>query len=165
MLASFSLFIPFSIMCCLSSPLLRCKGPVMPTGCSSLSSSPSSIHPHSFPHCDLEANGMMEGPPPVPRRWHAPSPPSQPRRQSSSHVGGSGNIGPPLREIPPRARRPPDYNVAAQMAARMHQLGRAHSHEGVASCYHIGLGVEPDFDDDDDDDDDGMNLGPLRRLL
>lgn len=35
---------------------------------------------------------------------------------------------------PPRAR-PPAYSVAAQMA-RLHKLGRAHSHEGVTGYYH-----------------------------
>ena len=39
------------------------------------------------------------------------------------------------RELPPRARRPPDYNVAAQMA-RMARLSRAHSHEGVTAGYY-----------------------------
>lgn len=37
---------------------------------------------------------------------------------------------------PPRSRHPPAYSVAAQMAARLHKLGRAHSHEGVTSYYH-----------------------------
>lgn len=50
------------------------------------------------------------------------------------------------RELPPRARRPPDYNVAAQMA-RMARLSRAHSHEGVASYYNNS---DPEEDDDDE---------------
>lgn len=37
---------------------------------------------------------------------------------------------PAARAIPPR--HPPSYSVAAQMA-RLHRLGRAHSHEGVTS--------------------------------
>ncbi|XP_039275936.1 rap guanine nucleotide exchange factor 2 [Nilaparvata lugens] len=49
---------------------------------------------------------------------------------------------PPLRGTHPR-HPPPAYNVAAQMAARLHRLGRAHSHEGVTSYYH---------DEDDDED-------------
>uniref|UniRef100_A0A1B6CBW2 Rap guanine nucleotide exchange factor 2 n=2 Tax=Clastoptera arizonana TaxID=38151 RepID=A0A1B6CBW2_9HEMI len=44
---------------------------------------------------------------------------------------------------PSRTRHPPAYIVAAQMAARLHKLGRAHSHEGVTSYYH---------DEDDDED-------------
>lgn len=45
-----------------------------------------------------------------------------------------------------RTRPPPAYNTSvAQMAARMHRLGRAHSHEGVTSTYYLR----------DDDDDDG----------
>lgn len=34
-------------------------------------------------------------------------------------------------------RVPPSYNVAAQMA-RLHRLGRAHSHEGVTSSTSAG---------------------------
>lgn len=43
----------------------------------------------------------------------------------------------------PRARKPPDYNIAAQMAARHRQskvkLGRsrAHSHDGVGMSYFV----------------------------
>lgn len=37
---------------------------------------------------------------------------------------------PAARSIPPR--HPPSYSVAAQMA-RLHRIGRAHSHEGVTS--------------------------------
>lgn len=44
---------------------------------------------------------------------------------------GVGMMPPP----PPRARHPPAYSVAAQMA-RLHKLGRAHSHEGVTGYYH-----------------------------
>lgn len=47
------------------------------------------------------------------------------------------------RELPPRARRPPDYNVAAQMA-RMARLSRAHSHEGVTAGYYNS---DPDEED------------------
>lgn len=35
-------------------------------------------------------------------------------------------------------RHPPAYSVAAQMA-RMHRLGRAHSHEGVTTGNAIGF--------------------------
>nr|CAD7257644.1 unnamed protein product [Timema shepardi] len=42
---------------------------------------------------------------------------------------------PPPREIPPRPRQPPAYNVAAHMA-RLQRLGRAHSHEGVTGGYY-----------------------------
>lgn len=44
---------------------------------------------------------------------------------------------PPPRDIPPRARRPPDYSIAAQLARNRHvaKLGRAHSHEGVTGYY------------------------------
>lgn len=49
-----------------------------------------------------------------------------------------------------RTRPPPAYNTSvAQMAARMHRLGRAHSHEGVTSTYYL----RDDGDDDDDDED------------
>ncbi|EFX70422.1 hypothetical protein DAPPUDRAFT_328339 [Daphnia pulex] len=51
------------------------------------------------------------------------------------------------RELPPRARRPPDYNVAAQMA-RMARLSRAHSHEGVTAGYYSS---DPEEEDDDDE--------------
>ncbi|XP_050430519.1 rap guanine nucleotide exchange factor 6 isoform X2 [Adelges cooleyi] len=48
-----------------------------------------------------------------------------------------------------RSRPPPAYNASvAQMAARMHRLGRAHSHEGVTSTYYM----RDDVNDDDDDD-------------
>lgn len=47
------------------------------------------------------------------------------------------------RELPPRARRPPDYNVAAQMA-RMARLSRAHSHEGVTAGYYSSDPEEED---------------------
>ncbi|XP_026287919.1 rap guanine nucleotide exchange factor 2 isoform X4 [Frankliniella occidentalis] len=56
--------------------------------------------------------------------------------------GGSiGSMAPP----PPR-RAPPAYTVAAQMA-RLHRLGRAHSHEGVSGGYYL---TEPEEDDDED---------------
>ncbi|XP_063217155.1 rap guanine nucleotide exchange factor 6-like [Bacillus rossius redtenbacheri] len=42
---------------------------------------------------------------------------------------------PPPREVPPRPRHPPAYNVAAQRA-RLQRLGRAHSHEGVTGGYY-----------------------------
>jgi hypothetical protein len=40
-------------------------------------------------------------------------------------------------------RQPPAYSVAAQMA-RLHRLGRAHSHEGVTQGYHYH--TDPDTD-------------------
>lgn len=42
-----------------------------------------------------------------------------------------GLMGPPPSMKAPR--HPPAYSVAAQMA-RLHRLGRAHSHEGVTSA-------------------------------
>lgn len=43
----------------------------------------------------------------------------------------------------PGRRQPPAYKVAAQMA-RLHRLGRAHSHEGVTQGYHYH--TDPDTD-------------------
>ncbi|RZC33237.1 hypothetical protein BDFB_012635 [Asbolus verrucosus] len=43
-------------------------------------------------------------------------------------------------------RQPPAYSVAAQMA-RLHRLGRAHSHEGVTQGYLYH--TDPDTDQDD----------------
>jgi len=57
------------------------------------------------------------------------------------HFFFAGTIIP--RELPPRARRPPDYNVAAQMA-RMARLSRAHSHEGVTAGYYSSDPEEED---------------------
>ncbi|XP_046668061.1 rap guanine nucleotide exchange factor 6 isoform X3 [Homalodisca vitripennis] len=60
---------------------------------------------------------------------------------------------PPLPHPPvcgvPRLRHqpPPVYSVAAQLAARQHRLGRAHSHEGVTSHH-------PHYPHDEDDDED-----------
>ncbi|GLV34005.1 PDZ domain-containing guanine nucleotide exchange factor [Carabus blaptoides fortunei] len=48
----------------------------------------------------------------------------------------------------PGRRQPPAYSVAAQMA-RLHRLGRAHSHEGVTQGYHYH--TDPDTDHDDED--------------
>lgn len=45
----------------------------------------------------------------------------------------------------PRRQPPPAYSVAAQLAARQHRLGRAHSHEGVTS-HHPHLHYPPDED-------------------
>jgi len=60
-----------------------------------------------------------------------------------------------------RTRPPPAYNTSvAQMAARMHRLGRAHSHEGVTSTYYLR---------DDGDDDDGkyylLNLFDVFKIF
>ncbi|KAJ8934803.1 hypothetical protein NQ318_015234 [Aromia moschata] len=46
----------------------------------------------------------------------------------------------------PGRRQPPAYSVAAQMA-RLHRLGRAHSHEGVTQGYHYH--TDPDTDQGD----------------
>ncbi|XP_056630521.1 rap guanine nucleotide exchange factor 6 isoform X2 [Diorhabda sublineata] len=48
----------------------------------------------------------------------------------------------------PGRRQPPAYSVAAQMA-RLHRLGRAHSHEGVTQGYHYH--TDPDTDQDDEE--------------
>lgn len=45
-------------------------------------------------------------------------------------------------------RQPPAYSVAAQMA-RLHRLGRAHSHEGVTQGFHYH---------NDPDADQGINI-------
>ncbi|XP_076264887.1 PDZ domain-containing guanine nucleotide exchange factor isoform X3 [Rhynchophorus ferrugineus] len=45
-------------------------------------------------------------------------------------------------------RQPPSYSVAAHMA-RLHRLGRAHSHEGVTQGYHYH--TDPDTDQDDEE--------------
>ncbi|XP_066256512.1 rap guanine nucleotide exchange factor 6 isoform X3 [Euwallacea similis] len=45
-------------------------------------------------------------------------------------------------------RQPPSYSVAAHMA-RLHRLGRAHSHEGVTQGYHFH--TDPDIDQGDYD--------------
>ncbi|ENN79894.1 hypothetical protein D910_07310 [Dendroctonus ponderosae] len=45
-------------------------------------------------------------------------------------------------------RQPPSYSVAAHMA-RLHRLGRAHSHEGVTQGYHFH--TDPDTDQGDDE--------------
>ncbi|XP_064457908.1 rap guanine nucleotide exchange factor 6-like isoform X3 [Ornithodoros turicata] len=58
---------------------------------------------------------------------------------------------PPPRD-PPRPRRPPDYNVAAQMARsrHMYHYGRAHSHEGVTGCYNSDATTDPEEDDEEE---------------
>ncbi|GLG96451.1 uncharacterized protein GBIM_03431 [Gryllus bimaculatus] len=61
-------------------------------------------------------------------------------------VPGCNMPPPPPRDLPPRARQPPAYNVAAQMA-RLQRLGRAHSHEGVTGGYYH---TDPEEDDDED---------------
>ncbi|XP_064216044.1 rap guanine nucleotide exchange factor 6 isoform X4 [Tribolium castaneum] len=76
---------------------------------------------------------------------------------------GEGTIGlshpyqarcpsPPRHPPPPLAgagrRQPPAYSVAAQMA-RLHRLGRAHSHEGVTQGYLYHN--DPDTDQDDEE--------------
>ncbi|GLG96449.1 Guanine nucleotide-releasing factor 2 [Gryllus bimaculatus] len=98
--------------------------------------------------------------PPIPRRHSvmqvAYSPPSKPRsRPPFPHAVavlppvppyGCNMPPPPPRDLPPRARQPPAYNVAAQMA-RLQRLGRAHSHEGVTGGYYH---TDPEEDDDED---------------
>ncbi|KAJ1521489.1 hypothetical protein ONE63_003154 [Megalurothrips usitatus] len=54
-----------------------------------------------------------------------------------------GSMAPP----PPR-RAPPAYTVAAQMA-RLHRLGRAHSHEGVSGGYYL---TEPEPEPEPEED-------------
>ncbi|XP_054267681.1 rap guanine nucleotide exchange factor 2 isoform X3 [Macrosteles quadrilineatus] len=87
---------------------------------------------------------------------------------SSVEVGGGGLGGssPPHRRhsvmqppavciMPPPSGRirqpPPAYSVAAQLAARQHRLGRAHSHEGVTS-HHPHNHAHYHHDEDDDED-------------
>lgn len=60
-----------------------------------------------------------------------------------------GSMAPP----PPR-RAPPAYTVAAQMA-RLHRLGRAHSHEGVSGGYYL-TEPEPEPEPEEDDDEDAQ---------
>uniref|UniRef100_A0A0P6DK24 Rap guanine nucleotide exchange factor n=1 Tax=Daphnia magna TaxID=35525 RepID=A0A0P6DK24_9CRUS len=74
------------------------------------------------------------------------SPPVAPRTRVPLYPHGTQAPIIP-RELPPRARRPPDYNVAAQMA-RMARLSRAHSHEGVTAGYYSS---DPEEEDDDDE--------------
>lgn len=67
----------------------------------------------------------------------------------STRSNGHNLMAPPPIRGP---RHPPAYNVAAQMA-RLHRLGRAHSHEGVTSSGAIAGGyyhTEPGEDDEDD---------------
>jgi len=94
------------------------------------SSTEVSGHPHLLNH----PAGMTESPPVAPRTRV----PLYPHGTQGSHFP---------RELPPRARRPPDYNVAAQMA-RMARLSRAHSHEGVTAGYYNS---DPEEEDDDDE--------------
>ncbi|XP_018335456.1 rap guanine nucleotide exchange factor 2 isoform X2 [Agrilus planipennis] len=65
-----------------------------------------------------------------------PSPPPNSRQPPPSAVNG------------PSRRQPPAYSVAAQMA-RLHRLGRAHSHEGVTQGYYYH--TDPDTDQDDEE--------------
>lgn len=65
----------------------------------------------------------------------------------SLHAGMSVAPPPNSRGV----RIPPSYNVAAQMA-RLHRLGRAHSHEGVTSTSSLPTGTyfhSPTHGDDD----------------
>nr|CAI5855943.1 unnamed protein product [Callosobruchus analis] len=80
-------------------------------------------------------------------RSHSDTPtplPSVALSAESSSVTSLSNL--PLRKTVtsvPGRRQPPAYSVAAQMA-RLHRLGRAHSHEGVTQGYHYH--TDPDTD-------------------
>ncbi|XP_058810856.1 rap guanine nucleotide exchange factor 2-like isoform X2 [Phymastichus coffea] len=75
--------------------------------------------------------------------------PPPPQRRHSTMQGGAmppPPLPPPMSRMirgPTECRIPPDYKIAAQMA-RLHRLGRAHSHEGVTY-----RGTEHEDDDDD----------------
>lgn len=56
---------------------------------------------------------------------------------------GDASFTLPIFSLGPGRRQPPAYSVAAQMA-RLHRLGRAHSHEGVTQGYHYH--TDPDTD-------------------
>ncbi|XP_060519401.1 rap guanine nucleotide exchange factor 6 isoform X2 [Cylas formicarius] len=79
-----------------------------------------------------------------------PSPlPSVALSAESSSVTSLSNL--PLRKTLTSGggrRQPPSYSVAAHMA-RLHRLGRAHSHEGVTQGYHYH--TDPDTDQDDEE--------------
>uniref|UniRef100_T1J310 Rap guanine nucleotide exchange factor 2 n=1 Tax=Strigamia maritima TaxID=126957 RepID=T1J310_STRMM len=57
---------------------------------------------------------------------------------------------PSNRDIPPRARKPPDYNIAAQIARnrQLARLGRAHSHEGVTGYFNNDI-TDPEDEDEE----------------
>ncbi|XP_074028219.1 PDZ domain-containing guanine nucleotide exchange factor isoform X4 [Leptinotarsa decemlineata] len=90
-----------------------------------------------------------------------PSPPRHPPPIPGWFSNGTGAIPPcpqavaVLPPLPhalrnasgPGRRQPPAYSVAAQMA-RLHRLGRAHSHEGVTQGYHYH--TDPDTDQGED---------------
>ncbi|XP_074028220.1 PDZ domain-containing guanine nucleotide exchange factor isoform X5 [Leptinotarsa decemlineata] len=84
-------------------------------------------------------------------RSHSDTPtplPSVALSAESSSVTSLSNL--PLRKTVtsgPGRRQPPAYSVAAQMA-RLHRLGRAHSHEGVTQGYHYH--TDPDTDQGED---------------
>ncbi|XP_023237795.1 rap guanine nucleotide exchange factor 2-like isoform X4 [Centruroides sculpturatus] len=90
-----------------------------------------------FPH-GMPVLPPLPGPAMMPSHMMAPPPP--PRDSIPGHM------------FPPaRARRPPEYNIAAQMAARSRQmahLGRAHSHEGSTTGYYSSDVTDPEDDDD-----------------
>ncbi|XP_067136215.1 rap guanine nucleotide exchange factor 6-like isoform X3 [Centruroides vittatus] len=90
-----------------------------------------------FPH-GMPVLPPLPGPAMMPSHMMAPPPPL--RDSIPSHM------------FPPaRARRPPEYNIAAQMAARSRQmahLGRAHSHEGSTTGYYSSDVTDPEDDDD-----------------
>ncbi|XP_037043277.1 rap guanine nucleotide exchange factor 2 isoform X8 [Bradysia coprophila] len=66
----------------------------------------------------------------------------------SSRPNGHGLMAPPQNSKVPR--HPPAYSVAAQMA-RLHRIGRAHSHEGVTLPNTEYFFTEPREEDDDED--------------
>ncbi|CAH1955334.1 unnamed protein product [Acanthoscelides obtectus] len=75
-----------------------------------------------------------------------PSP--APSTTSSTSSAGGGEERKTTAKFVPGRRQPPAYSVAAQMA-RLHRLGRAHSHEGVTQGYHYH--TDPDTDQDDEE--------------
>ncbi|XP_031783844.1 rap guanine nucleotide exchange factor 6 isoform X4 [Nasonia vitripennis] len=118
---------------------------------------PNHHHQHQLKHRENDHHyhhhHHYHHPPPPPP---PPLPPSRQRHQpvnplnggAVSSAGMSSMPPPPL--PPPLGRRlpghecrvPPDYKIAAQMA-RLHRLGRAHSHEGVT--------YRNEHEDDDED--------------
>ena len=66
---------------------------------------------------------------------------------------------------PPKGpRHPPAYSVAAQMA-KLHRLGRAHSHEGVTTTSSSTPNVEPFYLNEPGEEEDGKCDSKLFFLL
>lgn len=100
--------------------------------------SPPSQHWRTVPnHADRQLSHSPPAPrlrtnvPPFPQA--VPVLPQVPPSLALHPVGGPS-------AFPQRARKPPDYTVAARMARSRHlaKLGRAHSHEGVTSSGYYG---------------------------